>query len=284
MKIGLVVSGGMAKGAYEVGALKAIGEYFRPEDFCAVSAASVGTLNAYAWCSGGFDRLEQLWRDFVPPGEKVFIKTAMTGDYLKEGIRNIASSPLLCGKFFFPLFNMSSRDVCYFDLSGKDEAARQTYLDASVAFFPICKPVEIDGRKYYDGALVDNIPVCTLMRRKLDYIICLYYDKNEWMFESDRFDSKIIKISFFDEKEIIKKSLWFELGSIDEMIDRGYRKAKAILDFVFSKGREDVAEVLGKIEELNALTRTRTVRMTGDVALDNLNRVCQLLTKRKFVD
>ena len=44
-KIGLVLSGGMAKGAYQAGALCAINEYFSPTDFDYVSSASIGTLN-----------------------------------------------------------------------------------------------------------------------------------------------------------------------------------------------------------------------------------------------
>ena len=48
-KIGLVLSGGLAKGAYQLGVLKAINELVRLEDIVAISASSVGTLNAYAF-------------------------------------------------------------------------------------------------------------------------------------------------------------------------------------------------------------------------------------------
>ena len=47
MHIGLVLSGGMGKGAYQIGALTAIDEFFNPSEFEYVSAASIGVLNMY---------------------------------------------------------------------------------------------------------------------------------------------------------------------------------------------------------------------------------------------
>lgn len=44
MHIGLVLSGGMGKGAYQIGALTAIDEFFNPSEFEYVSAASIGVL------------------------------------------------------------------------------------------------------------------------------------------------------------------------------------------------------------------------------------------------
>jgi len=284
MNIGLVVSGGMAKGAYEVGALQAISEYFRPEDFSVVSAASIGVLNAYAFCSGKLDNLPDMWRGLIPPDGKVFIRAAMKSDYLKYRIGELSADPVVCGRFFFPIFNMLSRNNCYIDITRREEAFRDAYLRAAVAFFPICKPVEICGNTYYDGALIDNIPICTMVKRKLDYIICLYFDKNDYKFESHKFDKKIIKISFYDEKEIIKKSIWFERDNIEQMIAKGYKKTKSVLDFVFMKGTDNVGEILGRIEELNMINQSGNVRLTGDIAIRNLNRLAQLLTVRRFVD
>ena len=45
MKIGLVLCGGMAKGAYQIGVLRAIREFVPREDITTISCASVGVLN-----------------------------------------------------------------------------------------------------------------------------------------------------------------------------------------------------------------------------------------------
>ena len=50
--IGLVLSGGMVKGAYQIGALKAISEYIQPKDFNCLSCSSIGTLNGCACVVG----------------------------------------------------------------------------------------------------------------------------------------------------------------------------------------------------------------------------------------
>lgn len=57
--IGLVLSGGMGKGAYQVGALTAISEFFQPSDFEYVSAASVGALNTYAFLTNNIQKAKK---------------------------------------------------------------------------------------------------------------------------------------------------------------------------------------------------------------------------------
>ena len=64
MKVGLVLSGGGAKGAYQVGVVKALRELGTSIDM--VSGASIGALNGAILASApsfttGVDRLEKLW-------------------------------------------------------------------------------------------------------------------------------------------------------------------------------------------------------------------------------
>ena len=51
MKLGLVLGGGTAKGAFQLGVLKALARVFPPESFSCISASSVGVMNAYAFCT-----------------------------------------------------------------------------------------------------------------------------------------------------------------------------------------------------------------------------------------
>ena len=64
MKVGLVLSGGGAKGAYQVGVLKALLELGARVDM--VAGASIGALNGAVLASApsleiGVERLENLW-------------------------------------------------------------------------------------------------------------------------------------------------------------------------------------------------------------------------------
>lgn len=65
MKVGLVLSGGGAKGAYQVGVLKALRELGTRIDV--VSGASIGALNGAIFCAApsldvGVERLEEVWK------------------------------------------------------------------------------------------------------------------------------------------------------------------------------------------------------------------------------
>lgn len=65
MKVGLVLSGGGAKGAYQVGVLKALQEYGIRIDV--ISGASIGALNGAILCAApsldiGIERLEEVWK------------------------------------------------------------------------------------------------------------------------------------------------------------------------------------------------------------------------------
>lgn len=58
---GLVLSGGGAKGAYEIGVWKAIRELNMEHAITAVSGTSVGSLNAALFAQGDYETAEQIW-------------------------------------------------------------------------------------------------------------------------------------------------------------------------------------------------------------------------------
>lgn len=62
---GLVLSGGGAKGAYEVGCWKALKEYGITNDIKAISGSSVGALNAALFSCVSEEEAENLWKNEV---------------------------------------------------------------------------------------------------------------------------------------------------------------------------------------------------------------------------
>jgi NTE family protein len=62
MKIGLCCAGGGAAGSLQAGMLKAVSEIIRFNNISAISAASVGTLNAAMYAQGDLDKLLELWK------------------------------------------------------------------------------------------------------------------------------------------------------------------------------------------------------------------------------
>ena len=63
MKRGIVLSGGGARGAYQIGVAKALTEAGLFDGIDAYAGASVGSLNAVLLASGELERAERLWLD-----------------------------------------------------------------------------------------------------------------------------------------------------------------------------------------------------------------------------
>lgn len=103
MRIGLVLSGGMGKGAYQVGALTAIDEFFRPSDFEYVSAASIGVLNTYAYLTNKLTEAKKIWESVNLKGEKRFIASVLKSSFLQDTITTIISKEAITNNFYVPL-------------------------------------------------------------------------------------------------------------------------------------------------------------------------------------
>ncbi|MDO4295926.1 MAG: hypothetical protein Q4D90_07190, partial [bacterium] len=126
-----------------------------------------------------------------------------------------------------------------------------------------------------DGAVVDNIPIYPVIKEKLDYIICIYFDENNYIFEDYNSDNKVIRLTFLDDK-IISNSVWIQHDSIIQMINEGYRKTKEVMTFIFSNGFDDLDFIYDRIAEINvANNANRSVRITGDVVVTNLNKLAK---------
>lgn len=278
-KIGLMLSGGMAKGAYQVGALKAIREYFEPNDFSCVSAASIGTLNAYAFVNDMLPMAEEMWTSISANIDYKWILKTMKSTYI-EGIANkVATDNAINQHFFVPLFNFNSRTLKYQDLSEVDVKNMKDYLMASVAMPFYSSGVVIDGVTYFDGAMIDNIPAFPLVDQDLDYILCIYFDSYNYMFETKEFSKKIIKLTFSD-KTIISNSVMLSEERTKFMLNAGYEKTKEIMADIFANGIHDLEFIQSKMNEYDVDNKNEHARITGDFMVRNINKAAQVITRR----
>ncbi len=281
MRIGLVFAGGFAKGAYQLGAIRALNEFISKDDICCISAASIGALNAYAYATDNLEALEQLWRGAVEPGERRIVTSLMRGPGLKQIIHTLVEGyqplpvPLYC-----PLLDWLKTTLTYKNLAEAEPEALRKYLRASVALPPYSAPICAENISYYDGGIVDNIPVAPLVNTDLDYVICFYFDETNYQFENVYFDNRIIKVSFA-ATSMLSHSFVLTSEKIDEMIQVGYDFTKEKLSAVFANGTHDLDHIYKTIEESNRTTSKPARRLTVDVVISNLNRVTQKLTKRQ---
>ena len=169
-KLGLVLSGGGAKGFAHVGLLQALEEMGIQPDI--IAGASVGSIVG-ALYADGYSIQEMLsvfkntgFMDLVSP--KLNANSILKTDNLQKKLKS-----LLHAKTFeelrIPLVISASNLTC-----GKVEYFRSgTLLDkvlASSSIPVLFNPVIIDGQYYADGGLFDNFPV-EQIRDRCEYVI-----------------------------------------------------------------------------------------------------------------
>ncbi|XCP85027.1 patatin-like phospholipase family protein [Roseburia hominis] len=280
--IGLVLSGGMGKGAYQVGALTAIDEFFRPSDFEYVSAASIGVLNTYAYLTNKLTEAKKIWESVNLKGEKRFITSILKSSFLQDTITTIISTEVIVNNFYVPLLDLTNRELNYYNFKDIAPMEIDPYLRASVAMPFYNKGISIGGKTLYDGAVVDNIPVFPVIRNNLDYVICIYFDDFNYIFEDDSADTRIIKLTFPDDK-IISNSINVNHNAIKYMVNEGYSRTRRVFSEIFSNGIDDLETIYRKIEQNNLLDANKKIRITGDVVVTNMNKVVKKIIRSKRI-
>lgn len=280
--IGLVLSGGMGKGAYQIGALMALNEFFKPSDFEYVSAASIGTLNTYAYLTNNLQNAHTIWKSVNLEGNKQFITSVLHGSFLQDIINDIVSEDNIPNSFYVPLLNLSKKELDYYNFATIPSSEIEAYLCASIAMPFYNKGIKIGSKILYDGAVVDNIPIYPVLKNDLDYVICIYFDDCNYVFEDYYIDNKIVKLTFPDNK-IISNSVHISHESILYMISEGYKRARQILTYVFSDGIDDLQSIYLKIQENNFVESKKIKRMTGDVIVTNMNKLLKKVVRHKKI-
>ncbi|MCF6335769.1 MAG: patatin-like phospholipase family protein, partial [Spirochaetales bacterium] len=197
----LVLAGGGAKGVYQIGAWKALREL--KIELCAVAGASVGALNAALFAQNDYKLALDLWENItldkvvnLPPElivdgrfhirkfnflhlreiNRVLLKYGgldstplknMIEKYVDE--KKIRQSGFDLGLVTVNVDRLKPVEIFLDDIpTGK----LGDYLLAS-ASFPSFRQTEIDGRKYTDGGVYDNIPYQMIKERGYKKIIII---------------------------------------------------------------------------------------------------------------
>lgn len=199
---GLVLEGGGAKGAYQIGAWKALAE--AGIRIRAVAGTSVGALNGAFICMGDVDRAVQVWENIrysrimdvddaifdklmkghfrtqqLPSVAKELIKDLSDGGIdvtpLKELIEEHVEEERIqqsdCD-LYIQTFSVTDRKELDIDIKKVDPAIIKDMLLAA-AYLPPFKKNTIKGKKYIDGGMFNNVPVDALIDRGYKNIIVI---------------------------------------------------------------------------------------------------------------
>lgn len=189
---GLVLDGGGARGAYQIGAWKALKE--AGVKISAVAGTSVGALNGALICMDDLEKAEKIWsemefsrvmsvdddwmRQFFQGEQKLGDILAELGRVFRDG--GVDAAPLRklihenvdeekirgCGKEFF-VVTFSLTDMKELELSVSDipEGRLEDFLLASAYLVGFKNEPMEDGKRYIDGGIFNNVPADVLVEK-----------------------------------------------------------------------------------------------------------------------
>ena len=199
---GLVLEGGGAKGSYQLGAYKALLEM--DIEISGITGTSIGAINGAMIAQGDFEKAKDLWMAIDP--EEVFkMSTEDLSDlmnlnfdrnnfsrifgkvknifenkgidvehirkYLDEFVDEdkVRSSQLDFGLVTYSLTDFEPLELFIEDIP---EGKLVEYLIAS-SYLPAFKGEKLDGKRFIDGAVHDNLPINMLVRKGYKDIIAI---------------------------------------------------------------------------------------------------------------
>ena len=236
---GIVFSGGIGKGAYELGFCRAFQALVPMERVNSVSASSVGCINAYAFASQQLPVVEEIWRNADYKNMREFynnlIKRPVILNYV-DGFRDDAEPipyPMIVNCIQVPSLKLK-----YIDISKMPTEKQKLMLKACISIPTVMSPITIEGKKYLDGAMLDNTPVGALKKMDCDVIFVLRFDHCVEDYSMIPKESTIVEVVFKDE-HFIKNSFALDSGSTGFMIQQGEAYASEVLEKVLKHGFED---------------------------------------------
>jgi len=259
-KLGICLSGGGAKGAYQIGALKALQELGILDRATAFSGSSIGAVNATFVAAGAMDVAKEIWFNVPenPLGDNPSIGKTLRDQKLKiidSGLFSIKKlNKLLDENIDFELLKKKDVFITIADTGevnkGLIDLLKSTFAhyikkDSHVQYVPLkeinkdlqidtvvasCSipvvfpPVVANNRKYRDGGYFDNTPIQPLIDFGCDEIICITISRLSSMrFIKQKY--KNVKIYEMKATRNLGKSLDFSSKHSKRIYEYGYRDA-----------------------------------------------------------
>jgi NTE family protein len=265
IRTAFVLSGGGNLGAIQVGMLRALAERDIVPDV--VIGCSVGALNGAAYAADptllGIRRMESLWQDIAAPdlmpssrmpGPLQLIRKGSslhTNDGLRETIEGLLGHREQFSQLELP-FHCVATEV--------DGAVERWFTEgplvdpilASAALPAVYPAVEIDGQRFIDGGVVDNVPISravdlgakkiyvlhvglhgrpdAAVRRPIDAAMIAY-----WIARNYRFARDLEQLPKSVEAVVLPPGdrpdiKYDDFGQTAELVAQGYRNSTDYLD------------------------------------------------------
>lgn len=245
---GLVLQGGGTKGSYHIGVWKALRQL--GIEIGAVTGTSIGALNGAFIAQNMYEEALGVWEnikvnDVIDADEDVYLdfmnfdinlnKTEKYFEYFKKVVKDkgldvaplrnliethLDEDTLRSSGIDFGLVTVSLTDMKPMELFVEDipKGKLTEYLLAS-AFLPGFKPQELDGKRFVDGGVYDNLPIHLITQKGYKDIIAVEMGSVGLVRRVKDTDLNIIKIQPSGD---IGKMLQFDKYTAKRNIDMGY--------------------------------------------------------------
>jgi len=266
VNVGLVLAGGVAKGSYQVGFLKALSEE-KSCNITAISGASIGLSTGYAYSAGKMDFLDALWRSIH------FDSTADLAYYscFKHYFRDlldalILESDVLRIPIYSPICYLPLLHMRYCKLYGPYDKHWKPFMQGAMGFPGIAGGFHLyRGQIAVDGGLMDNIPLQPIVaNEEPDFILVLHFEAGyrprKIMTESG---IPIIDYGISLRNLFRKHSFDFHSDTLRSRIESGYEYGKDICKLLFNDGKNNLEALLAaaevrRLQELPLRAENRT--------------------------
>lgn len=252
-KTAIVFGGGGAKGAYQIGAVKALLKLKIKYDI--ITGCSVGSINGAIVAQGDFDLGFKLWKtlstdkilDLKEEETEINIKDAFENSgYDYTNLKNlllkyIDEDKLRKSNIDYGLVTVKYPEMTplYIFKEDMEKGKIVDYILGSSAFFPAMKPHKIGDNLYIDGGFSDNLPINMAIKKGADKIIAIDLKAVGMIKKPKGKDVKITRISSYYD---LGKILDFNKDQAKKNMKLGYNdtlKTFGKLDgfkFTFQKG------------------------------------------------
>ena len=250
----VVLSGGGSKGSYQIGVWKALRKLKIKYDI--VTGTSVGALNGALMVQNKFHKACKLWKEINmstlfgediknPKTKKELVKIYRTNFFKNGGMevvelqnlvdKNINKDTFFKSKINYGLvtINLSGKKALQLEKSKIKQEKLSDYLIASASCYPAFQAKDIDGKKYIDGGMFDNLPINLAVKLGADEIIAV--DLCAPGVKQRVKDKKNLKITTIKPNNKLSNFLNFNEEEAKINIKYGYNDAMKIFDKFYGK-------------------------------------------------
>lgn len=277
----VVLSGGGSKGSYQIGVWKALRKLKIKYDI--VTGTSVGALNGALMVQNKFHKAYKLWKEINmstlfgedvqnPKTKKELVKIYRTNFFKNGGMevvelqnlidKNINKDTFFKSKINYGLvtINLSGKKALQLEKSKIKQEKLSDYLIASASCYPAFQAKDIDGKKYIDGGMFDNLPINLAVKLGADEIIAVdlcapgvkqrIKDKKNLKITTIKPNNKLSNFLNFNEEEA-KINIKYGYNDAMKIFDKFYGKKYTFKKRHFMQISEDYKQVyIKKVEDI----------------------------------